>query len=67
MVTSSSLNKYKSRLEDGLTKASVNIPEDHTHIHEGESFVFSEVVDLGTGVTRDIIVITPNNNTWAHL
>ena len=52
---------------DEATRAIATIEYEHYQIHEGNTFTILEVNDLGNGVVRDILVVSPNTTEWAHL
>ncbi len=52
---------------DSATRAIVTVAFEHHQIHDGLTFTVMEVTDLGNGAVRDILVVSPNTTTWAHL
>ncbi len=51
---------------DGATGAMVAIESGHHQIHNGSTFTYVDVVDLGVNNVRDIQITTPNTTEWAH-
>jgi hypothetical protein len=52
---------------DDKTGAFITIDYAHHEAHEGDAFTASHTEDLGNGVVRDILIVTPNTAKWAHL
>lgn len=52
---------------DEITRALAFISYAHHEIHEACHYFIRDFVDLGNGVTRDMLLITPNTDKKAHL
>lgn len=54
-------------VQDPMSGKLVTIEYEHFQIHEGFMFTVLEVTDLTNGAVRDLLVVSPNTTTWAHL
>lgn len=52
---------------DSATRAITTVAFEHHQIHDGLTFTVMEVTDLGNGGVREVLVVSPNTTTWAHL
>lgn len=39
----------------------------HSEIHSGDHFFYQDAQELGTGVSQNYLITTPNNTKWAHI
>lgn len=49
------------------TLSEIRLDFAHHKIHEGNSYVVSDVNDLANGASFDYLLTTPNTTVWAHL
>jgi hypothetical protein len=53
---------------DGATNSQKEIDYVHHEIHDGDTFMYHDVIDsLGTGVSQDYLITTPNTTAWLHV
>lgn len=52
---------------DPATHAMIGVTYAHHEIHDGNSFVVSEQVQLADAGTREYRIATPNTTRWAHM
>jgi hypothetical protein len=53
---------------DVETHALITIDYVHHEIHDGDTFMYHDVTDsLGTGVSIDYMITTPNTTKWLHV
>jgi hypothetical protein len=52
---------------DGSTEAMEIIDYEHHEIHSGSSFVLTNVSDVASGATFDLLMVTPDTTSWAHM
>lgn len=51
---------------DRATGAVVGIDYPHHEIHNGDAYHASYTEDLANGVSRQILIVTPDTTEWAH-
>lgn len=39
----------------------------HHETHSSNAFIAGDLIDLGNGLVRDILIVTPNTTHWAHM
>ena len=54
-------------IQDAVSGKLVTIAYEHLRIHEGNTFTVLEVTDLGQAGVRNLYIVTPDTNKWAHL
>jgi len=59
-------NVARSVEMDSVGRYLLMIDPAHHHIHEGEMFVYKDVISLNSAGTQDYIMTTPNSNTISH-
>ena len=52
---------------DSATNVLNTISYEHHEIHSGSSYTSDRNVELASGASMDILIITPNTTKWAHL
>jgi len=52
---------------DNATETLQTIEYEHHEIHSGSSFTVSYKADIGNGATLDLLIVTPDTTTWAHM
>ena len=52
---------------DKSTNTIQNIEYEHHEIHSGSSFTACYKAELGNGASADLLVVTPNTTSWAHM
>lgn len=51
---------------DTITRGLVTVDYAHHEIHDGDFFMFHDVITLGDTVVQDYWAVTPNTSLWAH-
>ncbi len=58
---------YYPHITDEISRASIDISLPHARIHEGTHFYCRGFIDLGNGLTHNIMFLTPNTDRLAHV
>jgi hypothetical protein len=52
---------------DSATHTMQSIDYAHHEIHAGSHFMYSDSVELDTGILQDYLIVTPDTTAWAHM
>lgn len=67
VITGQTNGTYRNVRLDEVTGYLTFIDVFHHHTHAGEAFISGDLIDLGNGAIRDILIVTPNTTYWAHM
>lgn len=62
-----SLSPFNYYDVDNITGAIKTIDFAHHEVHDGDSYMYHDVVTMGSGSVVEYMIITPNTSEWAHL
>ena len=60
-------NEQRNLRADASTWTIQTIEYEHHEIHSGSHYEYDSFVDLGAAATRDIRIVTPDTEKWAHI
>lgn len=60
-------NQLSPAGRDSATNTLQTIDYPHHEIHSGSNFFYTDSNTLGSGVSNDTMIITPDNTAWAHM
>ena len=58
---------FQAARMDKYTRSIQTIEYEHHEIHAGSSFTCSYDAEIANGANLDLLIVTPNTTSWAHL
>ncbi|MCX6010364.1 MAG: hypothetical protein NTW48_10135, partial [Chloroflexi bacterium] len=52
---------------DSMSLSAITLDTRHHEIHEGDLYRYTDSTTLGSGISQDYLITTPNTTKWAHM